>query len=75
VSVIWETPAFPDYQFTIRGDVEQKFGAGFKEKVKEAILGLDDKEILGFFARSKFIPATNDQYIPIQFVAAATKLD
>jgi phosphonate transport system substrate-binding protein len=75
VSVIWETPAFPDYQFTIRGDVEQKFGAGFKEKVKEAILSLDDKEILGFFARSKFIPASNDQYIPIQFVAAATKLD
>jgi phosphonate transport system substrate-binding protein len=75
VSVIWETPAFPDYQFTIRGDVDKMFGAGFKEKVKEAIISLDDKEILGYFARSKFIPASNDQYIPIQFVAAATKLD
>jgi len=75
VSVIWETPTFPDYQFTIRGDVEKTFGPGFKEKLKQAILGLDDKEILGFFARSKFIPASNDEYKPIEEVAAATKLD
>ena len=75
VAVIWETPAFPDYQFTIRGDVDKTFGAGFKDKVKQAILGLEDKEILGFFARSKFIPASNGQYKPIEDVAAATKLD
>ncbi len=75
VVVIWETPAFPDYQFTIRGDVEKTFGTGFKERVKQAILGLEDKELLGFFARSKFIPATNGQYKPIEDVAQATKLD
>jgi phosphonate transport system substrate-binding protein len=75
VSVIWESPAFPDYQFTIRGDVEKIFGPGFKEKVRQAILSLDDKQILGFFARSKFIPASNEQYKPIEDVAAATKLD
>src|SRR6516162_5274798 len=74
VLVIWETPSFPDYQFTIRGDVEKTFGTGFKEKVKQAILELEDKEILGFFARSKFIPASNGQYKPIEDVAAATKL-
>jgi phosphonate transport system substrate-binding protein len=75
VIVIWETPTFPDYQFTIRGDVDATFGTDFKEKVREAILSLEDKEILGFFARSKFIPASNDQYKPIAEVAAATKLD
>ena len=75
VAVIWETPPFPDYQFTIRGDVEKTFGPGFKRKVTQAILDLDDKEILGFFARSKFIPATNDQYKRIEEVAAATSLD
>jgi phosphonate transport system substrate-binding protein len=75
VVVIWETPAFPDYQFTIRGDVDNTFGAGFKEKVKQAILGLEDKEILGFFARSKFIPCSNGQYKPIEDVAAAAGLD
>ncbi len=75
VAVIWETPAFPDYQFTIRGDVDKAFGAGFKERVKQAILSLGDKEILGFFARSKFVPSSNGQYKPIEDVAAAAKLD
>jgi phosphonate transport system substrate-binding protein len=75
VAVIWETPSFPDYQFTIRGDVDKTFGAGFKEKVKQAILTLEDKEILGYFALSRFIPASNEQYKPIEDVAAATKLD
>jgi phosphonate transport system substrate-binding protein len=75
VSVIWESPTFPDYQFTIRGDVDKQFGPGFKEKVKQAIVSLADPEILGYFARSKFIAASNDEYAPIEAVAAATKLD
>jgi phosphonate transport system substrate-binding protein len=75
VSVIWESPTFPDYQFTIRGDVDKQFGPGFKEKVKQAIVSLADPEILGYFARSKFIAASNDEYAPIEEVAAATKLD
>ena len=75
VAVIWESPTFPDYQFTIRGDVDKQFGSGFKDKVKQAILSLTDPEILGYFARSKFIPASNDEYAPIEEVAAATKLD
>lgn len=74
VTVIWETPAYPDYNFTVRGDVEAKFGPGFKEKLKSAILALDDKEILGFFARSKFISAKNDDYRPIEDVADAANM-
>jgi phosphonate transport system substrate-binding protein len=31
VRVIWETPTYPDYQWTVRGDVERSYGAGFKE--------------------------------------------
>jgi len=75
VAVIWESPTFPDYQFTIRGDVAKQFGPGFKDKVRQAIVSLADPEILGYFARSKFIPASNDEYAPIEEVAAATKLD
>jgi phosphonate transport system substrate-binding protein len=75
VLVIWESPTFPDYQFTIRGDVDKQFGPGFKDKVRQAIVSLTDPEILGYFARSKFIPASNGEYAPIEEVAAATKLD
>ncbi len=62
VSIIWKTPPYPDYQWSIRGDVDKKFGAGFKEKVTGALLGMKDPALLDSFPRSKFIPATNDDY-------------
>jgi phosphonate transport system substrate-binding protein len=74
VVVLWETPTFPDYQWTIRGDVDKTYGTGFKERVKGALLAIDDPAILGPFGRSKFIPANNAQYRPIEEVAKATDL-
>jgi phosphonate transport system substrate-binding protein len=72
--VIWTTPSFPDYQWTVRGDVDQTFGSGFKDKVRSALLEIDDPTMLGYFARSKFIPAKNSDYQPIEDVAKATDL-
>lgn len=69
VQVIWETPAYPDYQWTIRGDVNERFGEGFKQRVTEALLNLDDPELLESFPRSGFIPASNDDYEPISKTA------
>ena len=68
VRIIWETPAYPDYHFTIQGDVDDLFGPGFKSKVRQAILSLDDKAILSKFGRSKFIPASNAEYSQIEKV-------
>ena len=65
VKVIWTTPTYPDYQFTIRGDVDKEFGAGFTKKVEAALLKLKDKDILSAFPRTKFIKANNDEYAPI----------
>lgn len=65
VKVIWKTPAYPDYQWTIRGDVEKKFGAGFTEKVTQALLGMNDKDLLASFPRKSFVPASNADYQPI----------
>ncbi|GLK62998.1 putative selenate ABC transporter substrate-binding protein [Paracoccus kondratievae] len=69
VPVIWRTPAYPDYNFTLRGDADEKFGAGFTERLTTAILGMDDPEILGAFPRSRFIAASNADYQPIEEVA------
>lgn len=74
VSIIWETPAFPDYQWTVRGDVDKTFGEGFRAKLTAAILAIDDRAILDQFARSKFIPAKNADYMPIEEVAKAVNL-
>ncbi|ERS81666.1 phosphonate ABC transporter substrate-binding protein [Marinobacter sp. EVN1] len=69
VQVIWKTPTYPDYQWTIRGDVDERFGDGFKQKVTEALLNLDDPALLESFPRSGFIPASNDDYEPIRATA------
>ena len=74
VVVLWETPTYPDYQWTIRGDVDKVFGAGFKDAVRSALLGIGDAAILGQFGRSRFIPASNADYAPIEEVAKATDL-
>lgn len=74
VDVIWETPTFPDYHWTIRGDVDKTYGAGFKETVKAALLAIDDPAILAQFARTKFVPAQNADYAPIEDVGKATNL-
>jgi phosphonate transport system substrate-binding protein len=74
VQVIWETPTFPDYNWTVRGDVDSVYAAGFKDKLQAALLAIDDPAILEQFARSKFIPAKNSDYAPIEEVAKVTNL-
>jgi len=71
VSVIWETPPFPDYNWTVRGDVDARFGTGFTERLRAALVACEDPAILQPFGRTGFIPATNAQYAPIEQVAEA----
>ena len=74
LSIIWKTPGYPDYQWTIRGDVDQRWGAGFKEKVRQALLNMDDPDLLASFPRKGFIPATNADFQPILDTAREIKL-
>jgi len=69
VRVIWETPPFPDYQWSIRGDVDGTFGEGFKDKVRKALLEMKDPALLQAFPRSKFVPADNSDYAPVEKTA------
>ncbi|MBA6233609.1 MULTISPECIES: putative selenate ABC transporter substrate-binding protein [unclassified Colwellia] len=69
VSVIWETPAYPDYQWTIRAGVDAKFGKGFKDKVQAALLNMNNLELLKSFPRSSFVNATNKDFEPVLTVA------
>ena len=74
VSVIWKTPAYPDYQWSIRGDVNKQFGEGFSERVTKALLSMKDPDLLAAFPRKSFIPASNADYQPILDVAKQIKL-
>ena len=65
VKVIWKTPQYPDYNWTIRGDVDKTFGHGFTMKIQQAIVEMDDPDLLSSFPRSAFIRADNAMYRPI----------
>lgn len=74
VIVIWETPAFQDYQWTVRGDVDATFGKGFTNKLQKALLAIKDPVLLGYFARSSFIKARNEDYAPVEETAKSIGL-
>jgi phosphonate transport system substrate-binding protein len=74
VSVIWESPTFPDYQWTVRGDVDAIYGEGFTARLKAALVGITDPAILAPFGRSKFIPVDNAAYAPLIAVGRSTGL-
>lgn len=65
VAVIWKTPSYPDYHWTIRGDADAAFGTGFTARVKRALLHLDDPALLASFPRQGFVPAEDSDYEPI----------
>ena len=74
VDVIWKTPPYPDYQWTLRGDVDAVWGEGFSDKVQAALLAMDDPDLLAAFPRKGFIEADNDDYQAIEDTAKAIGL-
>lgn len=62
VQVIWETPQYQDYQWSIRGDVDAHWGEGFGGKIKQALLNMKDPDLLARFPRKAFIEAKNEDY-------------
>jgi len=74
VSVIWETPTYPDYHWVARGDLDKAFGNGFTERLQATILGIDEPKLLAIFDRTKFVPAKNDDYKVIEEVGKLTGL-
>jgi len=65
VTIIWKTPGYPDYNWSIRGDVDKKFGEGFTDKVQKALIDMKDPVLLRSFPRKSFIKAVNKDFKPI----------
>lgn len=74
VAVIWASPFYQDYHWTVRGDIEQRWGQGFQQKLQAALLAMSDPELLASFPRTGFIAATNDDYQAIADTAKAIGL-
>lgn len=70
VKVFYTTPPYYDYHWVV-GNVDEVYGAGTKEKLKQALLsmGPEQKDILDLFATDKFIETKNENYAAIEKVA------
>ena len=74
VVVLFRTPAFYDYHWLARPDVDEVYGAGTLDSVKDLLFGLDptvaeDAALLDLFGATSFIPTENGNYDQIRDVA------
>jgi phosphonate transport system substrate-binding protein len=75
VEVVWTTPAYYDYHWVIRPDVDQTFGPGTAEKLKAALLKInadhspEEKAVMDTFQSKSFIPTKNENYTALENVA------
>ena len=73
VSVIWRTPPYVDYHWVVRPGLDDRFGAGFTNKLQTALLDLSAETengaaILELFGAERFIPAKDEDYVMIETV-------
>lgn len=74
VAEIFRTPPYHDYHWLIRPDVDETFGDGFTQRVKDALLDLDgdtdqERTILDLFQANSFVPSKPENYDQIEQVA------
>ena len=67
---IWETPDFPDYNWTAHPSLEVDFGVGFTERVRFALVGMTDAALLAACQREEgIIEATNEDFERLEGLA------
>jgi phosphonate transport system substrate-binding protein len=74
VVVLWRTPAYADYHWLARPDLDDTFGAGTTRSITDRLLGLDvadpaDKAILELFGAKSFVATDNAKYDRIEDIA------
>ncbi len=75
VDVFYRTPPYVDYHWVVNRSVDDVYGEGTVDKLKDALLGIDTskggkaKEIAEAFQTDRFIETSNENYQAIEDVA------
>ncbi len=67
--IVWQTPYYADYNWTVRPDVDGAFGDGFTDRLQAALVAIDDPQLLAALPRNRLIEATNEEFEGIRAVA------
>ena len=72
--VIWVTPEYADYNWTAHPSLETTFGAGFTDRLADALISITDPVLLAAIDRPEgMIPASNEDFEAIRELATALK--
>ncbi len=77
VKEFWTTPAYFDYNWTVRSDLDANYGEDFTNKLQAALLKLNPQEhgdILELFSAEGFIESDNSNYQAIEAVGRGLEL-
>jgi phosphonate transport system substrate-binding protein len=73
VQIIWVSPEFFDYQFTVRPDMDERFGAGFTPKLQNVLTSIkgDDLSVLKGLQRENdgLVTCNNEDFEPLRKTA------
>lgn len=79
VREIWRSPAYNDYQWVARPDLDERLGDGFTDRARAALLDLDgstgrEEQILELFGAQRFVPVGSDDHREIVQAGETTGL-
>jgi phosphonate transport system substrate-binding protein len=71
---IFRTPTYHDYHWLGRPDLDERLGAGFTEKLRTTLLGIDgsdqrETDLLALFKAKAFVPTVPENYTDIETIA------
>jgi phosphonate transport system substrate-binding protein len=68
--IVWVTPPYADYNWTVHPEVDALFGTGTTQRLQRALLELDEPELLAAIGRPDgLIEADNGDYASIEEIA------
>jgi phosphonate transport system substrate-binding protein len=79
VTVVFTTPPYHDYHWLGRPDLDSRFGAGFVDRLRAAMLDLDSSdpsqaEVLKLYGATAFIATDADNYAEIEEIGRKSNL-
>jgi phosphonate transport system substrate-binding protein len=68
--IVWVTPNYVDYNFTVHPKLDETFGAGFTQKLQDVLVAVHDPALLAGMNRPEgLIPAKNEDFDTLKTAA------
>lgn len=68
--LIWITPEYADYNWTVRPELDELYGEGFTQRLRDALTSIEDPDLLAAVSRPEgLVRAENEDFAAIEELA------